>query len=597
MKTDRQNQVLIDITQSVGDLNAVEKTRSDKPVTRKGPEQTLLLRGVITEQQLDKALEVQQSDMRMSVLDALIQNGAIDEILALKTVAEYFKLRFRRVEVADVDQEIFELLPADYLKAKNVLPMKKRGETVEVAVANPGDIFIVDDLRRRLNHWVELVVAPTEDIRKVIEELSCGLSEQVEEILSTMDVQEDSVEVVEDQKNESEDLEKMAGESPVIRYVNYIISSAVHEGASDIHIEPAHKKLRVRFRMDGVLFEQSAPPAQMTGAIISRLKIMSKLDIAETRLPQDGRIRATVQGRSVDLRVSLLPTVHGEKCVIRILDNNSISVGLEMLGMMPETLAGFKKQIDEPNGIFLVTGPTGSGKSTTLYSAIQVLDRDKLNISTVEDPVEYELDGINQVHVQDQIGMTFSAALRSLLRQDPDVVMVGEIRDAETALIAVQASLTGHLVFSTLHTNDAPSAVTRLINIGVEPYLISAALNGVLAQRLVRRICGNCKTQVHDVPDSVAEKLMQAGASQIELYKGEGCDKCRHTGYKGRVGVYEILTLDDEMRDMITGNPNLVEFRNYAVSKGMKSLRTDGYLKVASGMTTVEEVLRVTENN
>ena len=590
-----KRQGLIDITPNAPLQADMRKTRVTPVSVRVGPEHKLVDREVITENQLEEALEFQSRNPRMTVLEALVGIGAIDEILALKTTAEYFKLRFKRVVAQDVNLQAFELLSPEYLKAKQVLPMQKRGETVEVAVSNPGDIFILDDLRRRLGNWVDLVVAPSEDIKKVIEELSAGIGEQVEEILSNMDVQEDSVEVLEDSGKDAEDLEKIAGESPVIRYVNFIISSAVHEGASDIHIEPAHKKLRVRFRMDGILFEQSAPPPQMTAAIISRLKIMAKLDIAETRLPQDGRIRATVQGRSVDLRVSLLPTVHGEKCVIRILDNKSISVGLEMLGMLPDTLETFKTQIEEPNGIFLVTGPTGSGKSTTLYSAIQVLDRDKLNISTVEDPVEYELDGINQVHVHDQIGMTFSAALRSLLRQDPDVVMVGEIRDAETALIAVQASLTGHLVFSTLHTNDAPSAVTRLINIGVEPYLISAALNGVLAQRLVRRICSNCKVEVHEILDSAAEKMREAGAEEIRLFKGAGCEKCRNTGYKGRVGLYEILTLDDEMRDMITGNPNLVEFRAYAEQKGMRSLRKDGYLKVAKGFTTVEEVLRVTE--
>ncbi|MFW6065959.1 MAG: GspE/PulE family protein, partial [Planctomycetota bacterium] len=409
------------------------------------------------------------------------------------------------------------------------------------------------------------------------------------------DINEDDVEVVDDEEEDVTDLEKIAGESPVIRYVNYLIASAVKEDASDIHIEPTEKRLRVRLRIDGVLFEQNAPPLKMHAAIISRLKIMANLDIAERRRPQDGRIRATVHGRTVDLRLSTLPVVHGEKCVIRILDDRSILVGLENLGMGTDHLENFRKAILQPHGIVLVTGPTGSGKSTTLYSALQVMDSDHLNISTVEDPVEYELASINQVHVHESIGMSFAAALRSLLRQDPDVVMVGEIRDEQTARIAIQASLTGHLVLSTLHTNDAPSSITRLINIGIEPYLISASVNAVLAQRLVRRICQNCKTRVTEVKESVAAYLDKYGASSEELYYGTGCDKCRQTGFKGRVGIYELLLIDDEMRDIITANPALGELRRFAREHGMIGLRDDGLRKIEAGLTTAEEVMRVTE--
>lgn len=463
-------------------VEEIFQPNSTVPDRRRLPEEVLLKNGVVTAQQLDEAHQKLQGHAHISVLEALVEIGAIDEIIALQAQADHFRLPFRRIEADDVDGEILEILPIDYIRTKTVLPLSKDGDSIVMAISNPEDIFLIDDFRRRLKMPVQLIVSPKEDIRKAIDELLAGPSQQVEDILSTLDVDESSVEVVEENNDEVEDLEKIAGESPVIRYVNFIISSAVYEGASDIHIEPCKKHLRVRYRLDGILFEQPSPPPQMQAAILSRLKIMAKLDIAETRLPQDGRIRATVHNRNVDLRVSTLPTVHGEKCVIRILDNRSISVGLEMLGMSSETLESFRNEIIQPNGIVLVTGPTGSGKSTTLYSALQILDRDKLNISTVEDPVEYELNGINQIHVHDSIGMSFSAALRSLLRQDPDVMMVGEIRDGETARIAVQASLTGHLVFSTLHTNDAPSCITRLINIGVEPYLISAALIAILVE-------------------------------------------------------------------------------------------------------------------
>ena len=384
---------------------------------------------------------------------------------------------------------------------------------------------------------------------------------------------------------------------PVIRYVNSLISSAVAEEASDIHIEPRENELHVRFRIDGRLFDQPAPPIRMHPPIISRLKIMANLDIAERRLPQDGRIRMNVNGGPIDLRVSTLPINHGEKCVIRILNERAISVGLECLGMAPVTLEAFRRQIFQPHGIVLVTGPTGSGKSTTLYSALQVMDADRLNISTVEDPVEYELDSINQVHVHDNIGMTFAAALRSLLRQDPDIIMVGEIRDEETARVAVQASLTGHLVLSTLHTNDAPSSITRLINIGIEPYLISAAMNAVIAQRLVRRICPDCKQSMEQLPTREAAFLEKhCSGRKGHLFHGIGCESCRQTGYKGRVGLYELLELDDDMRDVITRNPPLSELRSLAAGKGMKSLREDGLEKAYAGDTTVEEIIRVTES-
>ncbi|MCK5113819.1 MAG: type II/IV secretion system protein [Phycisphaerae bacterium] len=558
-----------------------------------GPEAALLSNGEITHDQLELAHATQKDNPHLSVLDALVRGNAITEERSVSAAADYFKLPYRRITVDDVNEEAFMMLPVNYLRSKVVLPLDWHDEAIIIAISNPSDIFLMDDFRRRLNVPVELVVSPPADIRKTIEDLSAGPGQQVDDIVADFD--DDTVALIDSDDEEQQDLEQIAGESPVIRYVNYVISTAVREGASDIHIEPGEKRLRVRFRMDGILFEQTAPPVAMHAAILSRLKIMANLDIAERRLPQDGRIRVTVKRRSIDLRVSTLPTVHGEKCVIRILDNRSISVGLENLGFSQEILANFKNQILQPHGVILVTGPTGSGKSTTLYSALQIMDAAKLNISTVEDPVEYELSSITQVHVHDAIGMTFSAALRSLLRQDPDVVMIGEIRDSETARIAVQAALTGHLVLSTLHTNDAPSSITRLINIGVEPFLISAALNGILAQRLVRRICPNCKEEIVSASQREIDYVAKEGIENVQLFHGAGCERCRHTGYKGRVAIYELLELGDEMRALIHTNPSVNEVRKLAVKTGMKTLKIDGLEKVTQGLTTVEEVMRVTE--
>jgi type IV pilus assembly protein PilB len=391
------------------------------------------------------------------------------------------------------------------------------------------------------------------------------------------------------------DLEKVAGESPIIRLVNYIIADAVRQGASDIHIEPSESRLRVRYRIDGILFESMTPPASMHAALISRIKIMANLDISERRLPQDGRIRAMVRGNVIDLRVSTLPTTAGEKCVIRILDQSSILIGLERLGFSEDNLAIIGNQVSQPNGIILVTGPTGSGKTTTLYSALHHLQSDEINISTVEDPVEYRLETVSQVQVIERIGMTFAAALRSLLRQDPDVIMVGEIRDEETARISVQAALTGHLVLSTLHTNDAPSSITRLINIGIEPYLIAASLNCIVAQRLVRRICEHCKQECQP-SDDLRGYLESQGLCELVTYRGAGCSKCRDTGYAGRTAIYEMLVMDDTVRDLVTSNPSVTELRRLLRERGMLTLREDGFEKMKAGLTTVDEVLRVTES-
>jgi type IV pilus assembly protein PilB len=559
----------------------------------RGPATLLLEDGKITAAQFQAALARQKENPRLTILDALVEGKAIDGNTVLATLAEYFHLPFVSVKSDDIDREVFDIFGAEFVKKRLVIPIRREADKVVVGIADPADIFLVEEVKRRIRQPVQLVVTPAADILAVVEELGASAMEDVEEIIQG--INEDDVEVVDAKNDEVNDLEKMAGESPVIRYVNFVITKAVQDGASDIHVEPGEDNLRIRYRIDGILFEQTAPPLQMHAAVISRLKIMANMDIAERRLPQDGRIRAMIHGRHVDLRVSTLPTTHGEKCVIRILDNRSILIGLENLGMWDDMLEAFRRQVEQPHGVVLVTGPTGSGKTTTLYSALQVMDGSKLNISTVEDPVEYELGFANQVCVKEGIGLTFAAALRSLLRQDPDVIMIGEIRDAETARISVQASLTGHLVLSTLHTNDAPSSITRLINIGIEPYLIAASVNAVLAQRLVRKICTNCKTPEPTLRESVAQYLQKHGASITQVYKGVGCDRCHHTGYSGRLGIYEMLELDDTLRDIVTSNPSLMDLRRAAKAQGMRHLGEDGLQKVAAGMTTVEEIARVTE--
>ena len=560
----------------------------------RSPATWLLEHGKINAEQFNAALAVQRENPRQTALGALVAENAITELVALEALAAYFNLPFQPLTLDQIDRDTLKLLDADFIKRRNVIPIRREENKVLVGISDPADIFLIDEVKRLIRRPVLLAVTPSSDIQRVMDELSGGQGPGVEEIMQ--DIQDDDVEVVETKSDVVADLEKIAGESPVIRYVNFLVVNAAKEGASDIHIEPSEDRLRIRYRIDGILFEQAAPPLSMHAAVISRLKIMANLDIAERRLPQDGRIRAMVHGRHVDLRMSTLPTTHGEKCVIRILDNRSIMVGLERLGMLEDTLKCFKEAISQPHGIVLVTGPTGSGKTTTLYSAMRVMDGGTLNISTVEDPVEYQLDFANQVNVRDSIGLTFSAALRSLLRQDPDVIMVGEIRDAETARIAVQASLTGHMVLSTLHTNDAPSSITRLINIGIEPFLISASVHAVVAQRLVRKVCVHCKEPQTQIPESIRKYMEKFNVRVDRIYHGVGCDKCRKTGYSGRVGIYEMLLMNDTIRDVMTNSPSLLELRRACREAGMRSLQEDGLVKVADGLTTVEEIARVTES-
>ncbi|MGH7180049.1 MAG: GspE/PulE family protein [Tepidisphaeraceae bacterium] len=563
--------------------------------SRKSVEALLLERGQITEEHLAQAKTVQSQTPGKAIAQILLTMNAATEAQILSALAEVHGLKFEAPERAQVEPTTFALLQPDYVRKHLVLPLRMADNAVVVAMSDPTNIFLLDEVKRKLRRDVKVVVSTAADINRVVEQMtSTTVDMKLDEIVK--DMAEDDVQLVKEaEKDDVTDLEKAGSESPVIRFVNYLIFDAIKQGASDIHIEPKEKALKVRYRIDGVLFEAMNPPYTMHAAIISRLKIMANLDIAERRLPQDGRIRAMVHGRKVDLRMSTLPTASGEKCVLRILDNRSINVALEDLGFSEDAMTIWKRQIDEPHGILLVTGPTGSGKSTTLYSSLRCMDGNKLNISTVEDPIEYHLGAANQVQVFDKIGMTFSAALRALLRQDPDVVMLGEIRDPETARIAVQASLTGHLVLSTLHTNDAPSSITRLINIGVEPYLISAAVNAILAQRLVRRICQHCKEE-YKPSDEMREFLSLQGFAESQMYQGKGCDRCRKTGYSGRLGIYELLVMDDNLRDLVTANPDVTQLRKLCRERGLVTLRDDGFDKAKKGFTTVDEIMRVTES-
>jgi type IV pilus assembly protein PilB len=546
--------------------------------------------GKISDEQLSEIRGIQEKTDG-DICKIIIEKGLVGEPDISMARANLYGFEFRKIESDQVDENAFSKLKLDYIKSNRIMPIAINGDNLVVATSHPGDLFVIEDVKRQAQMNLEIVVCQDEDIDTI-----CGLMDDqrvdynLDEIISDMT----DVEIVHDEVEISEDLEKMAGQSPVIKFVNYLISNAVHEEASDIHIEPKEKYMRTRNRIDGVLFDMMQSPLKMHPAIVSRIKIMANLDISERRLPQDGKIKVSIGGRAIDLRVSTLPTNYGEKVVIRVLDSRGILRGLEQLGMEHDVQSVFADQVKLPNGILLVTGPTGSGKSTTLYSALAQMDGDKLNISTVEDPVEYELDFCNQVQINERIGLDFATALRSLLRQDPDVIMIGEIRDNETARIAVQAALTGHLVLSTLHTNDAASTVTRLVDIGIDPYLIAASLNGILAQRLVRKICPKCK-EIYQISEHIRKYVEKAGVDPGQLYHGVGCDHCRNSGYVGRMGIYEMLVIDDLFRDMIHQDSSVNNMRRVFHESGRRSLFDDGIIKVKQGLTTIEEVLRVTD--
>ena len=573
-------------------LYSPEQEKEQESATRIRDEADVLSEmGKITGEQLSELRRIQKKRANCDICQLIKELNLAHEPDISMARANLYGCEFQRIEPEKVDKKVFNKLDLEYIKSNRIMPIAVRDEILVLATSRPADLFVIEDVKRQTQMKTETVVCLDEDVDKVCETFDNErIDYDIDDIINDMT----DVEVVQDQLEESDDLEKMAGQSPIIKFVNYLISNAVREGASDIHIEPKEKFMRTRFRIDGVLFEIKQSPLKMHPAIVSRIKIMADLDISERRLPQDGKIKVSIGGRAIDLRISTLPTNHGEKVVVRVLDSESITRGLEQLGMEPDVMKGFDRQIAMPHGILLVTGPTGSGKSTTLYSALCQMDGDKLNISTVEDPVEYELGFCNQVQISEKIGLDFATSLRSLLRQDPDVIMIGEIRDNETARIAVQAALTGHLVLSTLHTNDAACSITRLVDIGIEPYLIAAALNGVLAQRLVRKICPKCK-EIYQMSEHMARYVENAGVEPGQIYHGAGCDYCRGSGYLGRVGIYELLIIDEQFRDMINKDSSVNNMRRTFHESGRRNLFDDGILKVKQGLTTMEEVLRVTK--
>ncbi|OGS24759.1 MAG: type IV-A pilus assembly ATPase PilB [Elusimicrobia bacterium RIFOXYB2_FULL_48_7] len=558
--------------------------------------------GILTQEQLKEALEIQrQSGGKLG--NILMQLGYITEEVLLTFLGKQAGMQFISLqEFGEIPEEVLKAVPESVIRHQTLIPIEKKGKTLTIAMSDPFNIFAIDDLKVMTGFDINVVISSEKEIKDTIEKYytAKGSMETVlKDIEAATEGEDTDLEVMKEQEQQTDNLslEAMAEEAPVVKIVNFILSNAVKQKASDIHVEPYEKTLRVRFRIDGVLHEQQPPPKRMQNAIISRLKIMANLDIAEHRLPQDGRIKVKIMDKEISFRVSVLPMVNGEKIVLRILDSSSLRVDLNKLGLEPESMAIFEKNIQLPFGINLVTGPTGSGKTTTLYSALSTLNHPDINISTIEDPVEFMIEGINQVHVRADIGLTFAAGLRSFLRQDPNIILVGEIRDKETGEIAINAALTGHLVFATLHTNDAPSTITRLSNMGVEPFLTTSTVAMIISQRLLRTICKNCK-EPYEVPIEhlipLGVKPEQVGNNKnVVLYKGRGCDKCSK-GYKGRLGAYEILEMCDEIRELILNREPTHIVKQVARKKGMMTLRESALRKLLGGLTTVEEVLRVT---
>ncbi len=553
----------------------------------------LVRENVISVAQLKKAQEEQRkSGGRLG--SSLIKLGMIEESELTSFLSKQYGVPAINLSDIEIDKDVIALVPKEVAEKHNLVPINRSGSTISVAMSDPSNIFAVDDIKFITGYNVEVMVASEQAVKEAIERYySAKIS--YEEVMEGFN--EEEIGISEEEEDvDINDLEKSSAEAPVVKLVNLILIDAIKKNASDIHIEPYEKEFRVRYRIDGVLYEVMKPPLKLKNAIISRVKIMSELDIAERRLPQDGRIKLKLgKGREMDFRVSVLPTLFGEKVVMRLLDKSNLQLDMTKLGFEPEVLKWFKDAIKSPYGMVLVTGPTGSGKTTTLYSALSELNQTTVNVSTAEDPVEYNLKGINQVQMHDEIGLNFAAALRSFLRQDPNIIMVGEIRDFETAEIAVKAALTGHLVLSTLHTNDAPSTVSRLLNMGVEPFLVTASVNMILAQRLARRVCQDCK-QPLKVPE---QSLLDLGFKPEELpgltcYKGTGCRTCADTGYKGRVALYEVMPFWEPLKELVLNGASAAELKMEAIKHGMRSLRMSGLQKIREGVTTVDEVVRVT---
>jgi type IV pilus assembly protein PilB len=552
--------------------------------------ESLVEEGIITSEQLEQA-QVEEKRLGLRLRKTLVKMGFIAEEDLVVFLSN--KMGLPRIELSSylIDPKIIELVPEELARKYELIPVLKIGNRLTCAMVDPWNVFALDELRARTGFIIEPAVATEAEIMKALDE-HYGAKGTMEEVIKSID--EEKLGIEEGKEVELKRLEGIIEEPVVIKLVNLIIMKAVREGASDIHIEPEEKVLKTRFRVDGMLHEVPSPPKYLQSAIISRIKIMANLNIAERRIPQDGRFSIKMEGREIDVRVSCMPTVHGENVVLRLLDVASALLNLKDMGFSKDVLEKYQKLISRPHGIILVTGPTGSGKTTTLYASLDKINTVEKNIITIEDPVEYKLAGIRQIQINPKVDLTFANGLRSILRQDPDVIMVGEMRDFETAEIAIQAALTGHLVFSTLHTNDAPGAVTRMIDMGVEPYLVSSSVIGVLAQRLVRLICSECKEEYKPSKEELAD-IGISGNEEIEFYRGKGCPKCMNLGYKGRIGIFELMVVDDKIRNLIVAKVYLDKIRTQARSSGMLTLMEDGIQKIKEGLTTVEEVLRVTQ--
>jgi type IV pilus assembly protein PilB len=562
----------------------------------------LLKESLITQDQLDKALEFQRSNGG-KLGSCLTKMGYITDDDITGVLSRQYGVPSINLKYYEIDPNVIKLIPQDTALRYQVVPLSRVGSVLTIAMTDPTNVFAMDDIKFMTGFNVEPVVASESAIGEAIGRFYGGGNASHEELSNLMkDLVDEDQELelaADEQELDAASLEKAAEEAPIIKLVNLILTDSVKRGASDIHVEPYETEMRVRFRVDGVLQTVMNPPMKLRDAITSRMKIMAKLDIAEKRLPQDGRImikyKADGKKKELDFRVSTVPTLYGEKIVLRLLDKENLRLDMTKLGFEPESLKKFERNILRPYGMVLVTGPTGSGKTNTLYSSVARLNQVDTNIMTAEDPVEFQLSGINQVQMKEQIGLNFAAALRAFLRQDPNIILVGEIRDFETAEIGVKAALTGHLVLSTLHTNDAPSTISRLMNMGIEPFLVATSVNLICAQRLVRRICVNCKEEL-EVPE---QALIDAGYTPEEvkttkIYHGKGCSTCSKGGYKGRTGLYEVMEINDELRELILVGASALELKKKAIEQGMITLRRSGLIKVALGQTTMEEVLRET---
>jgi type IV pilus assembly protein PilB len=555
--------------------------------------QILVDLGYINEDQLWDVLEEQKKSPGEILGQVAVRMGLVSEAQLSEALAEQWGMQVINLKETTIPPKVLELVPETMASIYKIMPVSLKNNVLTVAMADPQNLGALDDLRNFLGYDVRGAVASPADVQAAIERYYADRQESIEDVISALESDED-----EDELGGGYDLssaEEMADAAPIRKLLNMVLLLAIKDQASDIHLEPFEDEFKIRVRADGVLFEMVPPPRHLANAIVSRVKIMSNLDIAERRLPQDGRIELTVGGNSVDLRVSVLPTLFGESVVMRVLDRTVVQLDLNKIGMDPSTLAKFRMITNRPNGIILVTGPTGSGKTTTLYSVLNEMNEITTKVITTEDPVEYEIYGLIQVPVNPDIEVTFANVLRAILRHDPDIILVGEIRDYETAEIAIQSALTGHVVFSTLHTNDAPTAITRLRDMGVPPFLITATVEAVLAQRLVRKICVECRTQFEPSDELLMElQLPLAQARKYKFYYGKGCPRCNNMGYKGRTGIHELIDVNDDIRDLISTEASVDEIRNLARAQGMTSLRESGLKLIFDGVTTIDEVVRET---